>query len=90
MFCRLEKDYSQRISVINGQREKLLENHKKETEKLYVRRDDLDKQLQSMKGKFKERMDEFLMRKKSLEEGHFTILSESNETTNAEKLLHEI
>ena len=52
---RVEKDVSHRLSTLQQQKEKVDDSYKKDFEKLTVRKDDLDKQLESMMDKFKVR-----------------------------------
>lgn len=52
-MCRIEKDYSQKLANIQAQVEKTDESYRKDSEKLMVRKDDLDKQLESLMEKFK-------------------------------------
>jgi hypothetical protein len=67
MIHRIEKDVSQRMNTWLQQKEKVEDSYKKEFEKLTVRKDDLDKQLESMMEKFKERMSIFDQKKTEIE-----------------------
>ena len=53
---KVEKEFAQRVATIAAQREKADESFKKEFEALTARKEDLDRQLEIMQEKFKERM----------------------------------
>jgi hypothetical protein len=61
------------MANIAAQREKADEIFKKETEALTARKEDLDRQLEIMQTKFKERMTEFAERRKVLEEAQVQV-----------------
>ena len=72
---RIEKDLQQRVLSVNTNRERLEEAHRKEIESLNARRGDLEKQLTSMREKFRERMDVLDAKKARLELGRSRLLS---------------
>jgi hypothetical protein len=55
-LVKVEKEFTQRVATIAAQREKADETFKKEFEALTARKEDLDRQLEIMQEKFKERM----------------------------------
>lgn len=59
----MEKEFAQRLATVQSQRERLEQTYKKEVEQLTNRKGDLDKQLDIMQNKYKERMAEFSARK---------------------------
>ena len=77
---RVEKDYQQRLGSVGGNRERLEEAHRKEIEGLNARRGDLEKQLTSMREKFRERMAVLEAKKTYVEQGRLR-LTDSATTT---------
>lgn len=53
---RVEKDYHHIKTNIASQKEKLVENYRREHEKLIIRQNDLNKQLGSLEERFKVRI----------------------------------
>ena len=55
-MAKVEKEFAQRSSTTAASREKLEENYKRELERLQARKNDLEKQLDDLMAKFRERM----------------------------------
>eukprot|EP01041_Mallomonas_annulata_P009913 gene9913-20613_t len=67
-LAKLEKEYAQKLTALAVQKEKAGELHRKESDRLQARREDLDIQLENLQDKFKERMAAFNSMRRQVDE----------------------